>query len=310
MIKLRLLALAAVAALAAILYVFAPPPQGARAFEAQSTWGGTATGSANAITIAISNVQSLNNILGVPIRFNPAFDNTGAVTAIVGNLAATAVKRPSSRGLVDFSGAEFKAGETTSITYNGSVYVLSSNVDMTPIGRTVDFRGAATPRGTLIEDGSCVSQSTYAALFAEIGHDYAFVGSCTPGQFRLPYSNGRAFVALDNQGASVASKITMAGSNCNGTIIGNCGFESSTLLYTQLPANIPNTATSVSSVSGGIFGGITHGLSGTIGGSQDNPVNYGQVLVDTVTTVVINPNGGQPHSTLNPITLGRRAIKY
>ena len=71
---------------------------------------------------------------------------TIAITNALGTTTATALDRPSSLGLVALSLNELFAGEPTSVTYNGTVFFLSNNVDMTPIGKVVQFRGSAARR--------------------------------------------------------------------------------------------------------------------------------------------------------------------
>src|SRR5579864_3375351 len=191
------LAIAGFIALAAA-YLLIPPPQHVSAqFVDQLTFGGTSTGSAKVQAITVSNYDTYK--VGVVLRFVPGFTNTGPTQVNVNGLGLVNVFRPSSIGPVAFSGQEFWAGELTCITYTGSFFQLGCNVDMTPIGKTVEFRGSGAPRGTLIEDGSCVSATTYAALATVIGTQY---GSCSAGLFAVPDSRGSFFAALDNQGAN------------------------------------------------------------------------------------------------------------
>jgi microcystin-dependent protein len=237
------------------LFLFVPPPHPASAqFVEQSTYGGTSTGSANAQAISIPNLRG--HTPGVVLRFIPGFSNSGPATLNDG-FGAVPIVRPSSIGNVALSGQELLAGELTCVTYNSvsSAYQLSCNVDVTPIGKVEEIRGTTTaPRGRLIEDGSCVLQSTYAALFSVIGTSY---GSCPTGQFALPDSKGRAIYAYDNQGAGgAAGVITNAGSGCNNatTVGGQCGGQNKTIITSYLPASglsvpalsIPSLAVNVS----------------------------------------------------------------
>lgn len=62
------------------------------------------------------------------------------------------------------------------------------------VGDIIPHAGSTPPRGTLACDGSRVNQSTYARLFAVIGHDYALGGdSLVDGMFRLPGGSGTFF---------------------------------------------------------------------------------------------------------------------
>jgi microcystin-dependent protein len=76
---------------------------------------------------------------------------------------------------------------------NGSGFTEIPGI--TPIGGGVDFYGTAAPAGWLMADGSAVSRTTYAALFAALGTTYgAGNGSTT---FNLPNRCGRVAVARD-----------------------------------------------------------------------------------------------------------------
>jgi microcystin-dependent protein len=259
----RALAVVSTFALAALCYVSVPPPPPAAAFGEQGTWGGTATGSANALTIAIYNVRSMNDLLGVPIRFKPLVDNVpGPVTVAVGGQAATPLKRPTSIGLQD-PGSELQAGVTSAIMFTGSVFEIISPIDMTPIGNTCEYRGAATPRGCMIEDGSCVSQTQFAALFLRIGTTYGTL--CGAGQFPVPDSRGTMFVALDGQGSNgSAGRLTTATCSAPNSLAARCGGQTTNLNTSQMAPYTPSgtvsssattsvtsTATSTSTTSSG-----------------------------------------------------------
>lgn len=301
---------------AVIVYSFVPPPHNASAqFIEQSTYGGVSTGSANAQAITIPNYSA--DLPGVVLRFTPGFINSGPATISINGRTPVALVRPSSIGNVAFSSGELQTGELTCITFNGAAYQQSCNVDMTPIGRTVEFRGAATPRGTLIEDGTCVSTTTYAALFSVIGSTY---GSCSAGLFALPDSRGTMFAALDNQGANgAANRITSGGSGCDATVVRYCGHDTTTLTALQLPSitsNANNNITvtgpqghtvisdaTISSFNSGGGGGTTFSTGGAA-------VSSLQFSGSTNINVSSNNTAGQPHPTLNPILTGRRAIKF
>jgi microcystin-dependent protein len=307
MLKKLGLGIACFVALAAA-YLFIPPPQHASAqFADQSTYGGTSTGSANAQTIAIPNLAT--RPIGVPFRFIPGFTNTGPTT-INDGLGAVAVVRPSSIGNVALSGAELQAGELTSIVFTGSVYQLFSNVGVPKIGATVEYRGGAVPRGTLIEDGSCVSQTTYAALFSVTGTTY---GSCSAGLFALPDSRGTMFAALDNQGVNgSANRITTA-SCAAPNAIGLCGHETYAIITTNLPPYTPSGSVAVDSVSPYSSGTITNWSNGT--GITLTAFVAGQLTNTTVhstgaLTGTAQGGASTPHTILNPVLLGRRAIIY
>jgi len=65
---------------------------------------------------------------------------------------------------------------------------------LTPTGTVSAFAGASAPTGYLLCDGSAVSQTTYAALFAVVGAN-AF-GTDGGGNFSLPNLKGRAVIGV------------------------------------------------------------------------------------------------------------------
>lgn len=79
------------------------------------------------------------------------------------------------------------------ITYNGSAWI---NQQPMPSGAITQFAGSSAPTGWLVCDGSAVSRTTYAALFAVIGSTYGDGNGSTT--FNLPNLKGRVPVGLDS----------------------------------------------------------------------------------------------------------------
>lgn len=73
----------------------------------------------------------------------------------------------------------------------------NANIEtVTPKGSVIQFAGSTAPSGWLLCDGTAVSRTTYADLFAIIGTTYgAGNGSST---FNLPNLKGRVAVGRDN----------------------------------------------------------------------------------------------------------------
>lgn len=93
-----------------------------------------------------------------------------------------------------------------------------------PAGSVLSYAGASAPSGWLLCDGTAVSRTTYAALYAVIGDTYgAGDGSTT---FDLPDLRGRAVFGKDDMGGSAASRLTGNpdnGSGIDGSALGNAG---------------------------------------------------------------------------------------
>lgn len=91
-------------------------------------------------------------------------------------------------------------------------------------GAILAFGGTAAPSGYLLCDGSVVSRTTYAALFAAIGTNYgAGDGSTT---FKLPDLRGRTIIGT-GQGSGLTNRVIGA----------NVGAETHVLTIAQMPAH-------------------------------------------------------------------------
>jgi microcystin-dependent protein len=318
--RLTLTNLVGIFSVLALAYLFVPPPHQARAqFADQGTWAtatSVTTGGATIVTLTLNNVSSLNDIVGVNVSFNPAANSTGPVSIIVtgpaGTTSSTALQRPSSLGLVALSLNELWAGETTSVKYNGSVFVLTSNVDMRAIGSVCEFRGNTAPRGCLIEDGSCVSATQFAALNTAIGTLY---GSCSG--LKLPDSRGTGFMAIDGQGANgLAGRITTASCATPNTVGAQCGNEVQMIAQSGLPnvtfskANGNMTDFGHAHVTDKENGQIPQagaGAGGSLVGTGNGSTN------PAFTGISLALNGGVTQTgtpDLSPHLLGIRGIKY
>lgn len=317
--------------------VFTPMEKARAQFSGGSTWLGTAGGSANAITLNLHNVGVIADVLGTPLRFIPSAANTNTVTITFnldggGTIGPLTLQRPTSNiGMQTLAGGELQTNVVTEITYSGTLLGITSAVSLTPVGAPVEFRGGAAPAGTLIEDGSCVSQTQYAALFSVIGTTYNAGApvACTGATFAVPYSSGTIFAAADAQGGvHTANRITNGGSGCVGTTIGAlCGGQSQTLTQAQLPAVGLSVSTSDSVTVGGSITGITSALnevavnagSSVTVASQNAGTSFAGLSVSGTFSGSGTGSGsgstsamgsGSAHPILNPVLIGLRAIKY
>lgn len=236
---------------AALITVETPRPSLAQ-FSAQSTWvpASGVGGGANAVTLAVPNVSQFADLLGVPIRFLPINVNAaGATTVNVTGLGAIAVKRTSAGSLVPIAGSDFTTGTLAEVVYDGTQFVQTNPATGTaPVGSEISVTaGTAAIAGYLIANGTCISQTTYSALFAFYGNTDVWTpgstgGACPAGQFHLPYTNGRNSVAADTQGGVTANVLTNAGSGCAATGVAvSCGAQNKQILQ----ANFPNLTLSV-----------------------------------------------------------------
>lgn len=105
---------------------------------------------------------------------------------------------------------------------------LNTNMDtidkrLTPTGCIQMYAGTTAPNSDwLLCDGSGVSRSTYADLFALVGTTF---GSSDTASFKVPDLRGRTGIGLDNLGGTSANRITDTDAD---TLSGSGGSESQT----------------------------------------------------------------------------------
>lgn len=90
-----------------------------------------------------------------------------------------------------------------------------------PIGSVMDYAGASAPSGWLLCFGQTISRTTYSALFAIVGTIYG-VGDGV-STFNLPDFRGRVAAGQDDMGGTSANRLTVAGSNLDGDVLGGSG---------------------------------------------------------------------------------------
>ena len=165
---------------------------------------------------------------------------------------------------------------------NGST---TSTYGALPVAVSIEGYWTTAPQGFLLEDGSAVSRTTFADLFAVIGTTYgAGDGSTT---FNLPDSRGRVTVnrySSDSEFATVGQKH---------------GAKTETLSLAQLPAHTHKIAYLTTDVSDWLGGsGNPYGVASSYGVRTSQ---YGSL--ETV-------GGGQSHNEIQPSIVKSYAIKY
>lgn len=93
-------------------------------------WLGDATGTANALTLALKSAESTLTAYaaGQRFQFKATANNTGPVTAKIGGLAAVAVKKSEGAGLVDLVGGDIRAGALYDLNFDGTYFQLGGGV--------------------------------------------------------------------------------------------------------------------------------------------------------------------------------------
>lgn len=154
-----------------------------------------------------------------------------------------------------------------------------------PTGCVVDYAGSSAPAGWLFCDGSAVSRTNYAALFAAISTTFgAGDGSTT---FNLPDARGRVTAGKDNMGGSAANRLTTGGSGVNGTNLGAAGgAETQTLSLAQIPSHTHTVGTVISGRNTSSGGGESIMYSGV--STSSGTAGSGTAHNNTQPTIVFN----------------------
>jgi microcystin-dependent protein len=171
-----------------------------------------------------------------------------------------------------------------------------------PPGAEIYVSGAL-PSGFLEKDGSAVSRSTFADLFAYLGTTFgAGDGSTT---FNLPNDKGLVLAGIDSGSTRLDS--TTFGSTPNLNAIG--GSKNTTLITANLPPYTP-AGTIVSTPS---QNAQSNNTSGTIpGGGGFNVPLSGAATITVASVFTGTPQGGTstPISRIPPTRIARAVIRY
>ncbi len=180
-----------------------------------------------------------------------------------------------------------------------------------PLASGFVYFGTAVPNSNFaFPFGQAISRTTYATLFALTGTTYG-VGDGV-NTFNLPDLRGRVPAGKDDMGGSAASRLTAAYfgqiSGQSGATLGAVGgLENMTLIANQLPSNIPYSDTGHSHQ---FFVNIGGGVGGNVAGAAlAGPANTANTGSATITSMTINPSGGNPHRTVQPTLIANYVMR-
>jgi microcystin-dependent protein len=173
-----------------------------------------------------------------------------------------------------------------------------------PSGATADAGAAGIPSGWLLCDGSAVSRTTYAALFAAVGINYG--GGDGINTFNLPDLRGRTVIGAGH-GAGLTAR----------TVAQTLGEETHTLTTAEMPMHThaltdPGHSHSVSTPSGSAFGVALNGAQcGVYCGTQQQSMAFAAATAGASPTgITIGQTGGSgAHNTMQPSIVLNYLIK-
>lgn len=249
----------------------------------------------------IGDVTNLQAALDSKIAFT---DLTGASTKTTPVDADTVPLNDSaaSNAIKKLTWANVKA---TLKTYFDSLYASASFGVQT--GTIHEFAGSTAPSGYFFCDGSAVSRTAEAALFAVIGTAYGVGDGSTT--FNLPDKRGRVAVGRDDMGGTGANRLgaTLTGTRAStangiisglsstvglavgmvafGTGIGAAATIASIDSATQVTLSVNNTATGSAAIRFAVIDGNTLGAAG---GAAAHTLTIAQMPAHTHTITALN----------------------
>ena len=206
--------------------------------------------------------------------------NATAVTATAAelNLLDGGTSVGSSITIADADGVVVNDGGTMK-----SVPASDFRTYILPAGSILPYGGSSAPTGFLLCDGSAVSRTTYAALFAALDDGATYGTGDGSSTFNLPDLRGRVVAGKDDMGGSSANRLTDQTGGLNGDTLGDTGgSETHTLTTAQMPAHT-HTVAAQQQVSGD---STNRGGSGQLGAAA------------TITTS--STGGGGAHNNVQP----------
>lgn len=224
------------------------------------------------------------------------FANANTAVAPTLNLNSLGAKTIKKMGGASLGPGNIIADHFALLSYDGTDMILLNPYEGIQPGTMLDFGGASAPSGYLPCDGSAVSRTVYAALFAAISTTWGAGDGATT--FNVPNFQRRVAVGSGGSGTSTL-----------GNAVGNAGgAETHTLTLAESPAHTHSVSgTAVSSVDpignqtvGGAFDRAIGGLPGSEGANQ---------ITWTVSGTAASQGGGGAHNNMQPSAVVLKIIK-
>ncbi len=204
---------------------------------------------------------------------------------------------------VTTAGSKIITGISSTATLGVGMPVGGSNITCGDTIASVD-----SPTQVTLLTNNAGSSGATTLTFAPHG-----VGNCST-TFNVPDSRGRLDAGNDNPvgGLGTAGRITVAGSNCRGTVLGTgCGLQTHTQTVAEVPTITPagtiaNTSGGVSAISPASSSGATQ-VSAAVGVNVFVTGTFASI--DSVFTGTPF-GGGAAMPILNPVMVTNRMIKF
>lgn len=274
----------------------------ARLAEWRDDISGTITTAGTSTAYTVASNQGFDNfpdLNGAMLAFVPHATNAATVTLNVDGLGAKPLR---SAPNIELPGGVIIQGTPYVATYNnadGAFYLqgFSVNPYVVPIGGLMPYIGPSAPNSAFVLPfGQAISRTTYATLFALTGTTFGVGDGSTT--FNVPDLRGRAVFGQDNMGGSAASRITVAGGNFDGTVLGGTGgAQNHTLTTGEMPVHSHGITDPGHSHNFGFTGG---GQASQAGGNTTQASSIPSTGTSTTGISINNAGSGNAHTILSP----------
>jgi microcystin-dependent protein len=279
-------------------------------------------GTATAYTVtSYQGFDTLAHLDGAVLAFTPHATSGATVTLNVDGLGPRPLR---SSPAVELPSGVLIQGTPYTVIYSnadGAFYLRGflGNPYNVPIGAMLDYTGASAPNSSFVLPfGQAISRTAYGAYFALVGTTYGGGDGATT--FNVPDLRGRTTFGVDNMGGSAAGRISVAGGNFDGTVLGGTGgAQNHTLTTAEMPAhNHPSPAlhdpghTHDVKYDRVLANGTAGFFVSSIGAGGANTGAGGAVNSTTGITLDVttgNTGGGGAHSILNPAIIVTKILR-
>ena len=253
------------------------------------------------------------------IEIKPNTADASVVTATLADDAVTAAKIADDAVGADAVADNSIGAAAINISGNGTSgqavvsdgdgsFSYTSNI--VPSGALMPFAGTSAPTGYLLCDGSAVSRSTYATLFAALDNGNIYGAGDGSSTFNLPDLRGRVIAGQDDMGGSSANRLTNQSGGLNGDTLGDTGgSETHTLTTAQLASHthtFSDTDTHTVSFPRTFISGAANNSVNVDGSGQRHD---GGTLTVSISGTTSSTGSGSAHNNVQPTIILNYIIK-